>query len=140
MKRYLSGRSAEGAKLLRGFVRLVRECGPVTVEPLKTRVGFKARMTFAAASVSGKALEAHVVLPRRLDHPRFTKIERFGASHVHSFRIERLEELDDEVGAWLCEAFREGAQAPASRRLPSSRTFARGRGRTHGRTDRPRPK
>jgi hypothetical protein len=31
-------------------------------------------------------------------------------NHLHQFRLERLEEVDEEVAAWLAEAYRVGEQ------------------------------
>jgi hypothetical protein len=52
-----------------------------------------------------------VVLARRLEHPRFRRVETFSPrNHLHQFRLERLEEVDEEVAAWLAEAYRVGEQ------------------------------
>jgi hypothetical protein len=51
------------------------------------------------------------VLARRLEHPRFRRIDSFSPrNHVHHFRLARLDEVDDEVAAWLAEAYRVGQQ------------------------------
>ncbi len=79
--------------------------------PEKTRVAFQARMSFAAVSLKPDRLTGHVVLARRLESPRFTKIESISPrNHVHSFCFRSREELDDEVVAWLREAYRVGLQ------------------------------
>jgi hypothetical protein len=107
---FLEGKSPEAIRLLNSFVELAKSCGPVTLAPAKTRIGFQARMIFAAVNrLSDRKLAAHVVLARRLASPRFTRIESLTpTSHVHHFQISRLEELDDEVRAWLCEAYSVG--------------------------------
>jgi hypothetical protein len=56
-------------------------------------------------------VDAHVVLARRLDNPRFRKVETFSPrNHLHQFRLASPEEVDDEVKAWLREAYEVGAQ------------------------------
>jgi hypothetical protein len=56
-------------------------------------------------------VDGHVVLARRLEHPRFRRIDSFSPrNHVHQFRLATLEEADEEVAAWLAEAYRVGAQ------------------------------
>jgi hypothetical protein len=69
-------------------------------------------MIFAAVNgLSDRGLDAHVVLLRRLDSPRFRCIESLADNcYVHHFRIQKLEELDAEVDAWLCEAYVVGEQ------------------------------
>ena len=77
----------------------------------KTRIGFQVRMIFAAVSLKENGLDCHVVLSRRLENPRFTRIEPLSPrNHVHHFRIHSVEELDDEVADWLKEAYKVGEQ------------------------------
>jgi hypothetical protein len=109
---FLKGKSKQAITFYNGFVDAVRECGRVTLAPAKTRVGFQVRMIFAAVNkVSNLGLEAHVVLARRLENPRFIRIESLSAkNHVHHFRVNSLEEIDDELRSWLKEAYWVGAQ------------------------------
>jgi hypothetical protein len=109
---YLQDKSRDAVRLYRGFVALVRKCGPVTLAPAKTRIGFQARMIFAAVDYLGdRGLRAHVVLARRLEHPRFLRIESLSrGNHVHHFWITSPEQLDDDLRGWLQEAYRVGKQ------------------------------
>ena len=109
---FLIGKGQEAESLYRAFEKLVLGLGPVLLAPVKTRVGFQARMIFAAVNkLSRDKLQAHVVLARRLESSRFTKIETISArNHVHHFLIETVDQLDDEVLAWLQEAYRVGLQ------------------------------
>jgi hypothetical protein len=114
---HLRAASAEVGELYRGFVALVDRCGPVTLAPTKTRIGFKVRMTFAAVSLRRDRLDAHVILARRLEHPRFGDVASFGqSSHQHRFRITSVEELDEQVLGWLREAYAVGCQEHLARR------------------------
>jgi hypothetical protein len=59
-----------------------------------------------------------VVLARRYEHPRFTKIDYISSrNHVHHFRISGPAEVDDEVRAWLAEAYAVGEQKHLTPRL-----------------------
>jgi hypothetical protein len=52
-----------------------------------------------------------VVLARRLESPSFRRFETFGPrNHVHAFRLASVEEVDEEVAAWLAEAYEVGMQ------------------------------
>jgi len=56
-------------------------------------------------------VDGHVVLARGLESPRFRKIETISArNHVHHFRLSSPDEVDDEVRAWLVEAYAVGEQ------------------------------
>lgn len=108
---HLKGKSSQVKSMYERFVELVKSCGPVEIVPAKTRIGFQVRMIFAVLSVNKSGLACHVVLSRRLEDPRFTRIESLSPrNHVHHFRIRALEELDDEVVAWLKEAYQVGEQ------------------------------
>ena len=75
-------------------------------------------MIFAAVNkLSDRGLEAHVVLTRRLQNSRFTRIETMSPKcYVHHFRIESLSDLDDQVNGWLQEAYQVGTQEHLLRR------------------------
>ncbi len=75
-------------------------------------------MIFAAVNkLSDRGLEGHVVLTRRLQNSRFTRIETMSSKcYVHHFRVESLSELDDQVKTWLKEAYQVGTQEHLSRR------------------------
>lgn len=80
--------------------------------PAKTRVGFQVRMIFAAVNkLTAQGLQAHIVLTRRLPNRRFKRIEKMTPKcYVHHFTIQSLPEMDDEVKAWLQEAYEVGTQ------------------------------
>jgi hypothetical protein len=108
---HLAGRSPEVVALFERFRELVERCGPVEVLAEKTRIAFHVRMSFAAVTLRRAWLDGHVVLARRYEHPRFRRIESFSPrNHLHQFRISSLDELDDEVAAWIAEAYRVGEQ------------------------------
>jgi hypothetical protein len=81
------------------------------VLPEKTRIAFHVRMSFAAFVIRRNWVDGHVVLARRLENPRFRRIESFSPrNQLHAFRFASVEEIDDEVAAWLAEAYRVGEQ------------------------------
>ena len=116
MEQHLAGKGVHAAELFRRFAEAVEACGPVVLAPAKTRIGFQVRMIFSAVTVHADRLDAHVVLARCLEHPRFTKIESLSPrNHVHHFRIRHPGEIDGEVRAWLCEAYAVGEQKHLAR-------------------------
>ena len=74
-------------------------------------------MIFAAVNkLSDRGLEAHVVLTRRLSSSRFRRIETMTPKcYVHHFKIESVNDLDEEVENWLREAYRVGTQEQLTR-------------------------
>jgi uncharacterized protein DUF5655 len=97
--------------LFDAFAARVQEIGPVTVLPEKTRIAFHIRMSFAAVMIRNDALIGHLVLPRRVDDPRFHKVESFSPrNHAHHFRLRSADDIDDAFAAWIREAYAVGEQ------------------------------
>ena len=108
---HLEGKDPEVVAIFRRLLELAERNGPVTVLPEKTRIAFQVRMSFAAFTLRRRWVDGHVVLARRLEHPRFRRVETFSPrNHLHQFRLERLGEVDEEVAGWLAEAYRVGEQ------------------------------
>ena len=111
LDRHLAGKDPEVVAIFRRLVELAERNGPVTVLPERTRIAFQVRMSFAAFELRRRWVDGHVVLARRLEHPRFRRVESFSPrNHLHQFRLERLDEVDEEVAGWLAEAYRVGEQ------------------------------
>jgi hypothetical protein len=92
-------------------VKALRELGPVTVLPEKTRIAFQTRMSFAQVTLRTRWLVGHLVLARRIESPRFHKVETISPrNHVHHFRIESSDALDREFRSFLAEAYSVGNQ------------------------------
>ena len=81
---------------------MIQGLGPVIVNPEKTRIAFQVRMSFAAVMLKRQWIDGHVVLARRLESPRFRRIETISPrNHVHSFRLTSPDEIDEEFVGWL---------------------------------------
>jgi len=108
---HLDGKPPEIAAIVQAVIAAAERCGPLTVLPEKTRIALAARMSFAALIPRRRWVDGHVVLARRLEDPRFTRIETFSPrNHLHAFRLARAEEVDGQVEAWLREAYDVGMQ------------------------------
>lgn len=89
----------------------VEALGPVTVLAEKTRIALHVRMSFAAFTPRGRWLTGHLVLARRIESARFTRIETYSPRNVvHAFRLTSPSDVDDEFTGWLEEAYRVGCQ------------------------------
>ena len=68
-------------------------------------------MSFAQITPRRNWLDGHIVLARRLEHPRFRRVETFSPrNHLHVFRLTSPDEIDNEFRAWLAEAYQVGKQ------------------------------
>ena len=111
LETHFDGSAPEVRAMFDRVVELAERCGPVTVLPERSRIALQARMSFAALQPRRAWLDGHVVLARRLESLRFRRIETFGPrNHLHAFRLASVAEVDDEVAAWLVEAYDVGMQ------------------------------
>jgi hypothetical protein len=106
-----AGKSEEVREMFDALTAMIRKCGAVKVLPEKTRIAFQVRMSFIAVQVRRNYLIGHFIFARRLEHPRFLRVETFSpGNHLHAFRLDNLEDLDDEFTAWIREAYAVGEQ------------------------------
>jgi hypothetical protein len=122
LDRHFEGR--EGLRpVFDALVAAAEENGPVTVNATKSRITLQAEMRFAAVATRRAQLKAHVVLGRRIESPRFTKVEHLPpAYYVHHFELARPEDVDDEVREWLAEAYVRRSRPPAAPPAPDPPT------------------
>jgi len=114
---HFRGKSPEIRTLFNVARRAIKACGPVIVIPEKTRIGFQVRMTFAQLTPRTRWIDGHVVLARRLESPRFRKIESFSPrNHAHHFRLASVADVDSEFRRWMKEGYAVGEQKHLSRR------------------------
>ena len=105
------GKSEKVREIFDAIVGEVTKFGPVTILPEKTRIALQVRMSFAAFTPRRQWLNGHLILARRIDSPRFTRIEPFSPRNVlHAFRLRSPEEVDAELFGWLAEAYQVGLQ------------------------------
>lgn len=111
LEEHFAGRDPQVVATFHRLVAAAEKSGPIQVLPEKTRIAFQVRMSFAAFTLRRRWVDGHVVLARRLDSPRFARIEFFSPhNQLHTFRLQAPEEVDDEVEAWLAEAYLVGEQ------------------------------
>jgi hypothetical protein len=121
---HFAGRDAHVVATFNRLLESAQKSGPVTVLPEKTRIAFQVRMSFAAFSLRRRWVDGHVVLARRLESPRFRRIDVISPrNQVHVFRLHEPAEVDAEVERWLAEAYLVGEQ----KHLTAARRSARPR-------------
>ena len=116
LEAHFAGREPEVVATFKRLVAAAETAGPVTVVPEKTRIAFQVRMSFAAFTLKQHWVDGHVILARRLESSRFTRIEVYSPRNVlHAFRLHSPEEVDAEVERWLAEAYLVGEQKHLTR-------------------------
>jgi hypothetical protein len=98
-------------RLFDRFAELVQSVGPVTVIPQKSRVVFQVRVRFAGAVPRKSHLLVSFGFPRRVDSPRFHKIEQYAPRwYGHSCKVTSEADFDEEFMGWIREAYAVGEQ------------------------------
>lgn len=111
LDRHFTGKDGVVRRTFDAVLTEVRRIGPVTVLPQSTRIALHVRMSFAAFVARRHWLDGHIVLARRLDHPRFRRVEEYSPRNVlHGFRLLGPEDVDADVRSWLAEAYLVGCQ------------------------------
>ena len=100
------------------FVEAARANGPLTVNATKSRITLQVRMRFAGIEPRRDHLRAHLVLTRRIEHPRLTVEYLEPRYHVHRLKLGQPADVDNDVKTWLAAAYDVGAQRHLTRRRP----------------------
>ncbi len=111
LEAHFDGKPPAIRALFDAVVRAVEALGPVEIVPEKTRIAFQVRMSFAQLSPRRGWIDGHFVLARRIEAPRFRKIESLSPhNHVHHFRLSDPRDIDAQFREWLREAYDVGRQ------------------------------
>ena len=87
------------------FVALLRGLGDVQILPQKTRLVCVARVRFAGLTPRKDHFVASFALHRWLKSPRVTRKQDYGPNwRLHFVPIRFVDDLDDELRAWLQES------------------------------------
>jgi hypothetical protein len=112
---HFSGRPPRLRAAFDALVKAAEANGPVTINATKSRITLQVRMRFAAVEPRRDRLRAHLVLKREIEHERLTVEHLEPDYYLHRFTLTTPDDVDDELKAWVAEAYRVGAQLSAAR-------------------------
>jgi len=79
---------------------------PITIIPQKSRVVFQWHTRFIRCIPRKSALWIGFNFAKRIEHPRFEKIDTYyPTAHGHELRVMSLEELDTDFEDWIRRAY-----------------------------------
>jgi hypothetical protein len=110
LDQHFTGRPPALRQAFDAFVAAAEDNGPLTINATKSRITLQVRMRFAAVEPRRDHLRAHLVLKRQIDHPRLAVEHLEPHYYAHRFRLTQARDVDDELRAWLAEAYQVGAQ------------------------------
>lgn len=106
-------------RVYKHFARMVRKCGPITINVQKTGISFQVRVRAIGCVPRKDHLRIGFAFSRPRAHPRFVKVESFTPTfHAHWIRVHAEEELDAEVAGWVRDAYQRAAQRHRREELP----------------------
>jgi hypothetical protein len=101
-----------GYQLYQAAADAIQQLGDVEQRATKSQVAFRARRGFAFVWRPGQYVSSGVpavlsiALPRRLQSPRVKSVVHVSdLVWMHHLELSAVEDIDDEVVAWLTEAF-----------------------------------
>ena len=87
--------------------------GDLIVDPLDAKILFKHGPTFAILDRKTKWIAVGFSLRRRLESARLSrKVSDYGNKFFHVVNVTSVDQLDDELLAWLTEAYGHGVEPP----------------------------
>jgi|GEM_PF-364463 len=104
------GEHERGRAFWDGLVELAKRCGPFEFAAGKTRSAFLLRARFLTVyTLSDRGVSFMLSMAAPHEHPRFRKVFQTGRhEYVHDIRVNRLPDLDDELGELICLAYQWG--------------------------------
>ncbi len=88
------------------IVACAEACGDVVVDRAGSTTELRAAATFATIEIGKRAVDLHLRLPDHRRVPGIVKLISGDPGVVrHTLRLRRADDVNDEVRAWLCEAY-----------------------------------
>jgi hypothetical protein len=111
--RHLAGQPEFAVRLFDEFIAMVEEIGPFTYAVSKTSITLKGtRRGFTGVRPYRSGLRGYFDLQREVEDARIISAAPYTSRlFVHHFRIASSDQLDDEFGGWLREAYAVGQGA-----------------------------
>lgn len=92
--------------LYHGIEQVLTSCGECRIEPVKTAILFKRRITFVAVKPRKAYVGLGIRLLRDLTSERVTRVFQMSPGvYENRFKLYSIADLDEEMEAWLCESW-----------------------------------
>ena len=106
MEEYFSTGPAHERPVFEAVLAHLRSIGPVHVEPVSVGIFLKRAQSFAQLRPRDRWVALSFSLDRRVDHPLIVrKVIPHGGRYYHVVNLTGPDDLDDDIRAWLTEAW-----------------------------------
>lgn len=100
------GRPAYQLAAYQAMVDHLGTLGPVHVDPVRVGVFLRRVRKFAEVRPKARSLSLALWLPRTVDHPRVARRIQVSTDRVvHMVKLTAVEQVDDQLRAWLTESY-----------------------------------
>lgn len=107
------GRPAVQRAIYDAMIAYLRTLGPVHEDAVTVGVFLLHERKFAEVRPMARKLSLYLFLPRRVEHPRILRQQRISAERTWcTVRLASVDEVDDELLAWLTEAYDAAGTMP----------------------------
>ena len=108
---HLTGADTPVRELYDQLVATVSAAGPVSIAAVKSQINVRANNTFMGIKVRPDKLVVELLLPRKSDDARYTRVTALpGARFAHFVELRSADELDAGLAADMAEAYALGAR------------------------------
>ncbi len=94
-------------EIYKKFISLFQNFGPISIESLKNIIALKKNSQFCSIQIQKKALKIIFRLFTFLSSHRFNVMSQQDQMHYYQFKIQKLDEIDEELTDWLHQAYME---------------------------------
>jgi hypothetical protein len=110
VRAFFAGKPKLGVAFAKQLIAAVREVGPITLHPVKTRIALMVDVRFAAIYRIGKdGIRGHFWLREKHDSDRFERIEKLGKTdYLYHFELSDRRPVDDELRRFIALAYANG--------------------------------
>lgn len=117
VRAFYAGKPAAGVAFAKAFVAAVREVGPITLHPVKTRIALMVDVRFAAINrINRDGIRGHLWLREPHASERFERIEKLGQrDYLYHFEVSERRPIDDELRRFIALAYANGIRSSTNR-------------------------
>ena len=94
-------------QLYNRFISIFQDFDPILIEPLKNIIVIKKNTQFLTIQIQKMALKIIFRSHTLFSSPRLTSIVNQDQMHYYQFKIQKMDELDEELTNWMHLAYME---------------------------------
>jgi len=94
-------------EIYKKFISIFQNLGPISIESLKNIIALKKNSQFCSIQIQKKALKIIFRLYTFFSSPRFNTMSQQDQMYYYQFKIQKLDEINEELINWMHQAYIE---------------------------------